>query len=667
MKISLEWLSQYLSAPVDAEAAARALTHGGFPVETIQTVGNDTVIDVEVTSNRGDCLSHLGVAREIAALLNGAVREIDTSLSESAAPPTASVRIDAEQLCPYYSARIVRGVRIGPSPEWLSRRLQAVGLRSINNVVDVTNYVMFELGQPLHAFDLDKLASPDIIVRRAQEGEKLTSIDGHERKLSVDMLVIADQRQPVALAGVMGGLETQVTDQTVNILLESARFDALNVRKTARQLALMSDSSYRFERGVAAQATLLGSARAAQLILQVAGGTLERGVVEAGSCPVVAGQLTLRLARLHGLLGVTFATAEIVGALERLQLQPRLEGDCVHVTIPWWRMDLRIEVDLIEEVARVIGYDQIPQREEISIHAAPLDQKAAALKAVHGVLMGCGYFESITFSFVSDRLAGDFVPPEAAALPQVAHAVRKADGRLRPSLLPGLLEALRHNETNGTPDARLYEIGSAFWTNQQGKVCEQRHLALVGGADIQQMRGVLEAILEKLNRHRKLAVTPDHRVGFAAGSCGRVQWGDQVLGWFGRLDKDVAGHADLKSAPVAAEVNLSMLLDGAEAVPQLQPLSRFPAIRRDLSLVVNETIRYQQIMDVLDAARLSMLEHVQYITTYRGKPLEKGQKSVTIQLVFRAPSSTLTSDEVETSVQQFIEAAKRDLGATLRL
>lgn len=279
----------------------------------------------------------------------------------------------------------------------MSRRLQAVGLRSINNVVDVTNYVMYELGQPLHAFDLDKLASPDIIVRHAQAGEKLTSIDGHERKLSADMLVIADQRQPVALAGVMGGLETQVTDQTVNILLESARFDALNVRKTARQLALMSDSSYRFERGVAAQATLLGSARAAQLILQLAGGTLERGVVAAGSCPVVAGQLTLRLARLHSLLGVTFATAEIIGALERLMLQPRLEGDCVHVTIPWWRMDLRLEVDLIEEVARVIGYDQIPQREEISIHAAPLDQKAAALKAVHGVLMGCGYFESITF------------------------------------------------------------------------------------------------------------------------------------------------------------------------------------------------------------------------------------------------------------------------------
>src|SRR5688572_13610051 len=305
MKISLEWLSQFLPTPPAAEAAAEALTNGGLPVENIEQHGDDAVLDVEVTSNRGDCLSHLGVARELAALMGLDVRELHPKAAESRTPAssTASVTIDALDLCPHYTARILHNVKVGPSPAWMTRRLEAVGLRPINNVVDVTNYVMFEMGQPLHAFDLAKLAGPRIVVRRAGEKETLVSIDGHERKLQGDMLVIADAVRPVALAGVMGGRDSEVSAATTSILLESARFDPLSVRKTARLLSMKSDSSYRFERGIDPTLPERASLRAAQLILETAGGELLAGSAAAGGPNHQPKTLTLRLAKLRQLLG----------------------------------------------------------------------------------------------------------------------------------------------------------------------------------------------------------------------------------------------------------------------------------------------------------------------------------------------------------------------------
>ncbi len=284
MKISMEWLSEYLPGTLAAERAGDALTHGGLPVEVYEKHGDDTVMDVEVTSNRGDCLSHVGVARELAALLGRELKEPSPAVKEAGAraADVTSVGIEAADLCPHYTARIIRGVKIGPSPAWMARRLEAVGLRPVNNAVDVTNYVMFELGQPLHAFDFDKIRGGRIVVRRARPGEKLTSIDGRERALSPEMLVIADAERPVALAGVMGGIDSEVSAGTTNILLESARFDPLSVRKTARQLAMKSDSSYRFERGIDPLLPERASARAAELIVQVAGGEILGGMAAAG-------------------------------------------------------------------------------------------------------------------------------------------------------------------------------------------------------------------------------------------------------------------------------------------------------------------------------------------------------------------------------------------------
>lgn len=664
----MEWLGQYLLGDLTGEAAGDALTNGGLPVEEIDRVGEDTVIDVEVTSNRGDCLSHVGVARELGALLrrNVTLPEIGEEPGNGETPPI-QVRNDAPDLCGYYSARVIRNVKVGPSPGWMKRRLEAVGLRSINNIVDITNYVMFELGQPLHTFDYDKLAGQQIIVRTAQRGEKLISIDGRERTLTEKMLVIADAQKPVALAGVMGGLDTEVSDGTRTVLLESARFDPLVVRKTARGLAMMSDSSYRFERGIPRTLPPLASARAARLIVELAGGEMVGGLVAVGDASPENKQLVLRMERLRRLLGVDWEIEKAMDALHWLGLSPVREGNDVRVTVPPWRLDLNIEADLIEEVARIVGYEQIPVRDELSLRVSPEDSIQRAGEIVNDVLVGAGYFEAITFSFVSDALADDFTPAEAKALPRAAHAVRKVDGRLRPSLLPGLLEAVRRNETAGVAEARLYEIGSTFWTTRDGTVEERRRIGLVGSEDLREVRGTVEAILRKLDARREVKIIPEDHAGYAQGAAARIEWGGQRIGHLGRIDPKVLNKLDLRTKPAAAELDLRPLLEGAQLVPQLQPLPKFPSIRRDLSLILAETTRFEQIAAAVTKAQPDMLEDLEYVTTYRGKPLQRGQKSVTISLVFRSPDKTLTSEEVETSVQRVIDVAKRDLNAELRI
>ncbi|HEV2296855.1 MAG TPA: phenylalanine--tRNA ligase subunit beta [Tepidisphaeraceae bacterium] len=666
MKISRDWLSDFLPQPPDPEMIGDALMRGGFPIESIEMNVGDAVLDVEVTSNRGDCLSHVGVAREVSALTDRIFRHENAAMPTEAGTPVkevTSVAIEAAQLCPHYVARVIRGVRVGPSPAWMVKRLEAVGLRSINNVVDVTNYVMFELGQPLHAFDFDKLSGQRIVVREARRGEKIVSIDGKQRELSPGMLVIADAEKPAAVAGVMGGLNSEVTTGTVNILLESARFDPLSVRRTARALAMKSDSSYRFERGIDPMLPERASLRAAQLILEAAGGELLSGAAVAGESGDKPKTLALRLARLDRLLGIDVPPREVVAALDRLQLSPKLAGDAVTVSVPSWRLDLNIEADLIEEVARVIGYDKVPVRETVSIRLAPPEPWQRSMELIRETLVAAGYFEAVTFSFVSDALAGNFVSPEAQSLPRADPAVRKADARLRPSLLPGLLQAVRHNETNGAIEAKLFEAGATFW-NTAGGVDERRRLGLVGSSDLREVRGAVEAILQRLDKTRELKVIPDQRRGY--GTCGRIEWGGQTVGHLGRIDRAVVEKLGLNHTPTAAELELEPLLAGAQHVPQLKPLPRFPAIRRDLTLDLAESTRYEQVESLIRSLSPEHLEAVEYVTTYRGKPVEKGKKSVTATLVFRSPTITLTSEQIEPAVQRVIDAAKQQLRATLR-
>ena len=672
MKISLEWLAQYLpapSGPIDASAAADALTAGGLNVESITPLGDDTILDVEVTSNRGDCLCHIGVARELAALLKREFREVTPVISESptAAASVAAVQIDALDLCPHYTARILRGVKVRPSPPWMARRLEAVGLRPINNIVDITNYVMFEMGQPLHTFNLERLEGARIIVRRARKDEKLLSLDGKERTLTPEMLVIADANRAVALAGVMGGKDSEIGFETSQVFLESARFDPLCVRRTTRALGMeKTDSSYRFERGIDPTLPDRASRRAAQLILEIAGGELLAGCLEAGSAAVPTKTVKLRWSKLRQVLGIDVGQSEAVDVLRRLQFQPQKTGDGLEVTVPSWRADVSIEADLVEEIARSIGYDRIPTRQEISIHLASVEPAARARERIRETLVGAGYFESVTVSFVSDLLAGDFVPPQSAGLPRADPTVRKDNARLRPSLLPGLLESVQRNENVGNPSPRLFETGSVFWNDKTGGIVESRRLGIVGGGDVREVRGVVEDLLARLDADKSIAVTPEACPGFAAGGCGRVEWAGKPIGYLGKISRSIAEKLSLHQPP-AAELDLSALIAGLQLVGQLKSLPKYPAMRRDLSLVVSETTPYEKLERLIHTLELSNLESLQYVTTYRGKPLEKGTKSVTVELAFRSEEGTLTSQQVDELVQRVAAAAKEQLAASLRV
>ena len=667
MNISLDWLSDYLPQVPPAADAAEALTMGGFPVEHVETVGTDAVLDVEVTSNRPDLLSHLGVARELAALMNLEAKLPD---EECQLPKLdvqgIAIQIAALGLCPHYTARVIRSVKIAPSPDWLRRRLEAVGVRPINNVVDVTNYVMLDLGQPLHAFDLSKIGGGQIIVRRAEAGETLVSIDGHERKLTPDMLVIADAEKPVALAGVMGGLHSEVTDATVDVLLEAARFDPLSVRKTARTLAMQSDSSYRFERGLDPTLPARAGRRAAEMIVRVAGGEIVEAVAEAGAGGIEEKVVTMRLDRLNRLLGVEFPRERTVDALKRLGFGVSVEGDALHATVPSHRLDVNQEVDLIEEVARAVGYDAIPTRETINIAVVPPNPEREAANLVRRTLAAAGWFEAITFSFVADKVATDFLPPGAAGLQRVTSAVRRADAGLRPSVLPGLLESLRRNEAVGVEGARLFETGSAFWLDAQKTPQEHVRLALVGGDDLRDLRGAIESVLTRLDAGRPVRVEPARHPGFGKNACGRILWGEQIVGHLGMIDRAVADKLDLRDPPPAAELDHAALIAGARPVPQLVPLATFPPVRRDVSFVVSEPTRFADFSDLINGLSLDHLEAVEYVTTYRGKPLAAGTKSVTLALAFRAADRTLTGAEIDAAVSRAVEAASRELGATVR-
>lgn len=666
MKVSIDWLSDYLGSRPDSASAAEAMTMAGFPVERIERAGEDEVLDVEVTSNRPDLLSHIGVAREMSAVMRlpFAVKHEPPAAGGEATAGVTSVEIDRLDLCPHYVARVIHDVKVGPSPDWLKRRLEAVGLRSHNNIVDVTNYVLMETGQPLHAFDLDKLAGSRIVVRTPKPGETLRTLDGTLRKLEPLMLCICDAEKPVALAGVMGGEDSEVTLRTRNILLESARFDPVNIRTTSRKLRLMSDASYRFERGLDPTLARSAADRACQLFLETAGGTLLSGVAEAGEEGFSPRKLLLRFSAVSRLLGTDLPPDEVFDALARLGLSPVRESEGIRVAVPSHRRDLSIEEDLIEEAARLIGYHKIPLRESITVTVQPADERLKAVDVIREALVGGGYFEAITFSFASDRLREIFLPP-GASLRRVDPLTRKADACLRPSVLPGLLESLRHNENAGNGVVRLFEIGSVFYRAAEGAV-EQRRLALAGPESYAACRGMLEAVLAKLDADRKIKVEPSQRAGFASGACGHIRWGGQSIGYIGMLAPAAADLADLRHLPAIAELELLTLVDGYQPVPAMKPLSRYPAVRRDVSLLVSEQVRYEQLESLVRELKLADLEALEHATTYRGKPLQAGQKSVTLTLVFRKAQGTLTGEEADEAVARLVELASERLSARLR-
>ena len=465
MKFSFEWLKDYVDPGLDPAEAGARLTAVGIPLDSLDRADGDTVLDFDVTTNRPDCMNHLGLARELAVATGTELREPSREPAPSGATPAselASLEVEAPDLCGRYTALVIRGVKVGASPAWLSRRLSAIGQRPINAVVDATNYVLWEMGQPLHAFDLARLSGRKIRVRRAKPGEPLTTLDGIARKLDPEVLVIADDRRAVAVAGVMGGLDSEISLSTTDILLESAHFDPVSVRKTARRLGLHTDASHRFERGADPEITLRAAERCARLITEVAGGTAAPGCLESRAAPPFSREIPLRPERVRRLLGLQVGDGEMRRILELLccAVDPRDPG-LWRVSTPSFRGDLSLEEDLVEEIARHHGYDRIPTTlPRVLVFPEGRPEPDRRIRRVQEAMLRCGFTEALNLSLVSDA-DNEILGRDGAGL-KVVNPLSEGQDRLRTGLLPGLLRNLVHNLNQGSEEVRLFEIGRAF-------------------------------------------------------------------------------------------------------------------------------------------------------------------------------------------------------------
>ena len=686
MRTSVLWINDYLDRPADAAEQAAVLTAAGLPLDGADTAENGELWqEIETTSNRGDCLCHVGMAREIAASTGRSLKfpKVELKPSAARAADVIKVRNHEHAMCPRYTARVIRGVKVGPSPEWLQRRLIAIGQIPRNNVVDATNFVLFELGQPTHVFDLATLAGAEIHIRRAKDGEPFLPLgsEAKEIKLTASDLVIADRDRPVALAGVKGGALASVTEQTTDLVLEAATFDAVAVRSASRRHGIASDSSYRFERIVHPAEIDAAADRLAALIIEIAGGTLCDGVVADGAPLPAARSIRLRPARARQILGFDIETPRMMRLLDTLGFAPKLSGsgatEAIDTTAPARRVDVEREIDLIEEICRLNGLDAVPISDTIPIRVPQRNPIERGTRDVKDLLVGMGFIESITHSLVAEK-AGEAFLPKGATLLRVDDERAGGEPALRPSVVTSLLRVRRHNEDQGAANLRVFEFASAFHY-AGGTHVERPTLALVadapadgtaGARDAQGafrlMRGVVERVLSLVvpRAARIDIVKSDAMPWLSAGA--RVLVDGREIGVVGVVDGRVLKAHGLERPMAAAELELRGLLAKYPPENAAQELPAFPAADRDISAIVSEQVSYGDIDHAIRALGLANLESVSFVSTFRGKQIGEGKKSVSLRLVFRKHDGTMKSEEADASVIRAIAALREKLGAEIR-
>ncbi|MDT7687850.1 MAG: phenylalanyl-tRNA synthetase beta chain [Acidobacteriota bacterium] len=701
MDISYNWLRELTDVTLPPRELAERLTMAGLAVDAVREAGDDYVLEFDLTSNRPDCLSHLGIAREAAALTGAVVRlpNLNAKTIAGSAEQFTSIRIEDAELCPRYAARVVRGVKIVPSPAWLVARLQAIGQRPINNVADITNFVMHEMGQPLHAFDLAKLNEQRIVVRRARAGEKIKTLDGVERELDERMLVIADAARAVAVAGVMGGEETEISDSTVDVLIESAYFDPQSVRRTSKVLGLQTDASYRFERGVDYEGVRRAQDRTVALICELAGGTATEDAIDAYPRKLNPPSVLLRPRRVAELTGLSATVGECVRILTALGFVPRDAGQgdegaqFVGFVVPTWRTDVGIEEDLVEEVARVIGYDKI----EMSLPPSPVTGEYLSgdrrRRAARQVLSASGFNEAINISFIDETTATDDAGESRF---ETVPGLRKVEGEggfvklsnpiiegarlMRPTLLPGLLEAVRHNFNHGTRDVRLFETGRVFASgNEEGgrpNEVEAFALVLTGEAleeghasgrtlDFFDLKGALEAATDAM-RVGELEFNTASMKHLSEGQAARVQLNGVEVGALGRLSEEAAAGYKFRQPVYVAEVSLSALLASGEHVARYMPLPRYPSVARDVSLVAERRAAYGEMRRAVLALGIEECRGVTLVDVYEGANVPEGKRALTLRVEYRADDRTLRDEEVDAMHARVVAALGDEFGAQLR-
>ena len=668
MFISYEWLKELTDTRLTPAELRERLTMVGLAIDAVEEQQGDAVLDVEVPSNRPDCLSHVGIAREVSVIEKGELRlpASQSPKAEGRAADYTSVEIKDPDLCPRYAARLVRGVKIGPSPDWLVKRLEAIGQRPINNVADITNCVLHELGQPLHAFDFEKLGGRRIVVRRANGGEKLKTLDGVERTLSPETLVIADAEKAVALAGIMGGEESEISNQTKDVLIESAYFNPQSIRQTARHLGMDTEASRRFERGADHEGVLRAQQRCVELICELAGGVATEDAIDVYPQPFSERVVGLRPQRIPALTSLSVETEEIVRILTGLGFERTDQShDPLIVKVPSWRVDVEQEEDLVEEVARHIGYEKIGQDLPPSSVSGEYQPSEMQQRSLRRALNAFGYDEAINFSFIPQESRFDLIPKLAGHendQPQLANPIIEDAAWMRSTLLPGLLSSLRHNFNHGIRDVRLFEIGRIFSISTAGELPDETLVlgAVATGSALEEdraqgereldffdLKGALEAAVDWMN------LSP---LKFSAGSNRHLRVGqtalistgdDKPIGTIGRLAEPLAASYKFRQPVYVLELDLDALLGGPAKAIQYSPLPRYPSVTRDISLLVNRNVGLDEIFAAVDNQQVADCRSVKLVGTFEGGNIQSAKRSVTLRLEYRSDERTLRDEEVE--------------------
>ena len=625
----------------------------------------ETVFELEITPNRPDCLSIIGIAREVAAIYGKPLKMPSIELKESSEPVEKEISVEVKDSgkCPRYTARVLKGAKIGPSPDWMKRRLEACDIRSINNVVDITNYVLLETGHPLHAFDYTLLKDGKIIVRHAAKGEKFTTLDGVERQLTDDMLVIADANKAVALAGVMGGANTEIKDDTSTVLIEAATFEQSGIRATAKGLGLYTDSSYRFQRGVSADSVEWAGRRAATLMHELAGTKVCKGVVDVYPAPKAKRQITFRWQSACELIGMNVPVETMKKIFQSLEISIlSSDSEKAVLEIPAFRDDLEREVDIIEEVARMNGVDKIPEKLPVAETVAGAnDSRIRAVTACRKNLVGLGAREIMNYTLVSHPLLDLFGSADRAAREELPHPISAEQSVLRTSLIPQMIESLGRNKSRQIDEAVFFEIGRTFVKTANGPVqTEKVCLGLMGAAGrgaLDKQRAIgeeevflwLKGLIEKLLAAQKITGITFQAVenpAFEAGRAVAVFSGKEKIGVLGLINSVARKEWRLNDPVAAAELNLEPLIANVWKRSEVKDIPLYPAVARDFAFIVDEAVRHEEILKAVQTVAPAELESMKLFDVFRGKALEKGKKSLAYSFVYRSPSGTLTDEKV---------------------
>ncbi len=689
MNISYNWLKNLVEISLPPVDLAKKLTDVGLAVEGIHEHGDDFVFDIDLTSNRGDCLSHLGIAREIATITNSKLEITNYEESRIKTQDSRLVTIEDADLCHRFTARVIRGVKIAPSPDWLVKRLEAVGERSINNVADITNYVMHELGNPMHSFDLDKLAENRIVVRRAKSGETIKTLDEVERKLDETMLMICDAEKPVAVGGVMGGFDSSITDETTDVLLEVAYFKRDSIRQTSRKLKLSTEASHHFERGVDIENLIRASNRATELICELAGGTAGEFVdvypTKFVQSEIESRDIEFAVKRLTG-LDVKFD--EILRILNALGVDSKISPESRIFTAPTWRHDLNIEEDLVEELARIVGYDNIGEELPPAFGAGEYQPNETRKFHLRQTLSNLGFDEAISYSFIDSKFDETFtLIPEFIdenldeKFVTLQDSIIEGVVRMRPSLLSGLLDAVRVNLNFQNRNLRLYEIGKVFSaSSKENETPNERELfsLVITGSETQQnkamslnefdfydAKGALESALDATNAPNLEFNATDVK-HLRKGQSAEILLNGKTVGTIGRLADEIAQTYKFKQPIYVAEVDLQTILEASRQTVIYTPLPIYPSIQRDVSLLVKRSVSFAEIKQIIKNQGFELLKKVEFVDIYEGKGIADDERSITIRLEYRSNERTLQDEDVEQIHADILENLQLNFDAKQR-